>query len=529
MKKKSAVKQTESRENFIDKSIAFFSPGLAEKRLRARLSMEFLNSYTGASKKRRSLKQWRTFDNDADSDILPDLPTLRERCRDLSRNNPLASGAMKLKVTHVVGTGLRLQSKIDRTVLNLSDDQADLLEAKIQREWKLFFDSKDCDIARTLTGTEITRNAYRQAKENGDALAILPRRKVRGCAYDLKVQLIEADRLCNKDDVDDTDLLAGGIEKDSAGAPINYHFLKKHPGARYSFANNEWQVVKAFGTKTGLRNVIHLFNPTRPGQSRGVPDLAPVIELFKQLGRYSEAEIMAAVVSGNFTVFIEKEAGAAGNRQGFGYSNHGDESGQKLNDKDYKLGNGLIVELGSGEKIHDSNPGRPNPNFDNFVKSVLRQLGVGVEVPFEILMKHYISSYTAARAAWLDFWKYVLSERKLLTDNFLRPIFETFMWEAISMGRIHAPGFFLDPTIKAAYLGADFVGPSQGQINELVEVNAAGKRLELKLTTLEQETAALNGNDWEQNNVQQIKEKKKQIAGGLIADDDGKNPNNQGG
>ena len=66
-------------------------------------------------------------------------------------------------------------------------------------------------------------------------------------------------------------------------------------------------MVPAYGAQTGRRNAIHLFERRRPGQSRGVPYLAPVIETLKQLDRYTEAEIAAAVVAGLFAVFVKSE------------------------------------------------------------------------------------------------------------------------------------------------------------------------------------------------------------------------------
>jgi capsid protein len=53
--------------------------------------------------------------------------------------------------------------------------------------------------------------------------------------------------------------------------------------------------------------VIHLLDVDRIAQTRGVPMLAPVIEALKQLDRYAEAELMAAVVSAFFTVFIKTD------------------------------------------------------------------------------------------------------------------------------------------------------------------------------------------------------------------------------
>lgn len=504
--KKQSVKMS-----LVDKAVSYFNPSAGVRRLKSRFALEMLAGYDGASKTKRSLKEWLTFGNDADSDILLDLPTLRERSRDLVRNNPLAAGAIKTKVTNVIGTGLRLQSRIDRGVLNLTDEQADAWEAHAEREWRLFWESKDCDISRTLTGYGITRVAYQQVKENGDVFILMPQKSVQGFPYSRRLQIIEADRVCNADSVTDTDTLSGGIEKDEYGAPVFYHIMKQHPGAKY-IAATTWDKIPAFGAKTGLRNVIHLYNPTRPGQSRGVPDLAVIIEPLKQLGRYTEAEITAAVISGAFTVFLETESGAGG----FDYSNFSTESGQKSSDKDMKLGSGMIVELGPGESVHDSNPGRPNQAFDPFVQAILRQIGAALEIPFEILIKHFTASYSAARAALLEFWKFVKCERQWLSENFLKIVYEIWMYEAVTSGRIAAPGFLSDPLVRSAYLSCEFIGPAKGQIDELKEVKAATERVSGGFSTLADETAELTGKDWEKNHVQQVKEHNRRLEDGLI-------------
>jgi len=505
--------------NRLDRIINYVSPRAAFHRMKSRAAMTLLSSYTGASKSRRSMSAWQTLGSDADTDILNDLPTLRERSRDLCRNNPLAGGAIKTKITNVIGTGLRFQSQIKRDVLGLDEDTASKLERLIEREWRLFWDTTDVDLARTLTGHAITRMVYGQEKENGDVFVLLPRRTRKGVPYDLRLQVVEADRVCNKDNTPDTDTLAGGIERDADGAPKAYHILKHHPGAMAGGTAMEWQVREAFNAKTGLRNVLHIYNPSRPGQSRGVPDLAAVIEPLKQLSRYTEAEVMAAVVSGLFTVFVESDFGAGGGPLGqtFQYT---DDAGNRSADadNDNRLGNGLIVDLAPGEKVSTANPGRPNQAFDTFVQAILRQIGVSLELPFEILIKHFTRSYSAARAALLELWKYVLSERQLITDNFLRPVAEVWMYEAVAKGRIPAPGFFDDPAIRRAYLAGSWVGPTKGQIDELKEVKAARERIDGRLSTLARETAELTGADWDDNHVQQVKEQNAQIRDGLRTD-----------
>lgn len=100
------------------------------------------------------------------------------------------------------------------------------------------------------------------------------------------------------------------MEVDKSGEVVAYHIADHHP-LSYAYADISWQRVEAFGKTTGRRNVLHLMNRERIGQRRGVPFLAPVVESLKQLGRYTDAELVAAVVSGMFTVFIERQTQAA--------------------------------------------------------------------------------------------------------------------------------------------------------------------------------------------------------------------------
>jgi len=499
--------------NIVDKVVSYFNPVKAAKRYKSRMAMAIAGSYIGASKIRRGLKQWNPSSRDADSDSLTDLPTLRARSRDMIRNAPLAAGAINTKVTNVVGTGLKLQSRIDRAVLNLTEEQADQWEASTEREWRLFWESKDCDATRTLNGHGLTKLVYRQAKENGDVFVVLPRIKRNGFPYDLKLQVIEADRVCNKDNASNSDRLSGGILKDKYGAPKKYYILKQHPGAWRRYTKGSWEEVPAYGSVLGLPNIIHLFIRNRPGQSRGIPDLAPVIEPLKMLDRYSEAELTAAVISGMFTVFIESESGDPS----FDFSDLENETGSKTTDKDYKLASGAIIGLAGNEKVHDSNPGRPNTAFDAFTLSILRQVGTALELPFEILIKHFTASYSAARAALLEAFKYFLSERQWLSTNFNQIIYEIWMYEAIASGRIAAPGFFTDPLIRKSYLGSEWTGPAKSQIDELKEIKAAELRIDRGISTLSEVTAEMTGGDWEKKHPQSVKEHNARKEAGLIS------------
>jgi lambda family phage portal protein len=493
------------QRNLLDKAYEYVSPVKAAERMRARMTLAVAGAYTGSSTSRRSMSKWDTGSGDADSDTLYDLAKLRSRSRDLIRNNPISVGAINTNITNVIGTGLKLQSRINRNFLGISDEEASAWESNVEREFKLWSESKDCDITRTLNFYELQELAFRSSLENGDCFILLPYISRLNMPYDLRVQIIEADRVANQNYASDTEFLAGGIRKDESGAPIEYHIIKGHPGNIWSTKKLEWIVVPAFGDKTGRRNVIHLFKTLRVNQSRGIPYLAPVIESLKQLGTYTDSEAMAAVVTSMFTVFVKSASGDADLMP----MTPTDDVGGSTSDEDFKLGSGAIIGLNPDEDISIANPMRPNPAFDPFVQAILRQIGVALELPFEVLIKHFTASYSAARSSLLEAWKFFSVRREWLANNFCRPIYEAWLTEAIMLGRIPAPGFVGgDPSIQAAYFCSEWIGPSPGQIDPLKEIQAAQERINLGISTLSRETAALTGEEWESTYQQIVKERK---------------------
>ena len=324
--------------------------------------------------------------------------------------------------------------------------------------------------------------------------------------YDLRVRLIEADRLSNP--MGNTNpLIIGGVEVNPAGEVIAYHISTHHP-LSWEYSETKWTRVAAYGEKTGRRNVLHIMNRERIGQRRGVPFLAPVIEALKQLGQYTDAELTAAIVSGLFTVAIEKDENSDEDMVGAFEGEEQQADGSEENT--VELEPGLVWDLAKGEKATPLTPGRPNANFDSFVTSICRQIGAALEIPYEILLKHFTSSFTASRGALLEFWKMVKMYRNWLSADFCQPIFEEWLAEAVAKGRIAAPGFFADPLVRRAYCRAEWNGPAQGLLNPVQEVDAAAKRVENYFSTGEREAAEMNGSDFYRN-VQQRRQEKKII------------------
>lgn len=515
--------------NLIDRAIRAIAPGWALQRHKSRVALALSGGggyFGGPRGNRPALANWNPGVQDADSDISPDLVDLRAYSRDLARTSALAGGAISTVVTNVVGTGLSVQPAPDAVFLGLSDDEVKAWTDTVTREYRLWAESPDCDITRTQNIYGLQSLAFRAVLESGDVFALTPA-KGPGQPYRLAVQLVEADRVSNPARAADKAGLVQGVEMDANGAPVAYHFCNGHPGARLSTALT-WTRREAFGANTGRRNVLHLFERRRPGQSRGVPYLASVIEPLKQLTRYSEAEISAAVISAAFAVFVKMDGDAFQSIfDETQQSNYIAAAGDARWDGNIPTASmhspGKAINLMPGESIESPALGRPNAQFDPFVMSVLRQVGVGLELPFEVLVKHFQSSYSAARAALLDAWRFFRVRRDWLAGAFCQPIYELWLEEAIALGRIRAPGFFADQAYRRAWCAATWVGDGPGSIDPMKEVSAAAERIDRGISTIATESILHDGVDWEIKHAQRVREIAARRAAGLEAGAQGVN------
>jgi lambda family phage portal protein len=512
-----------------DRVLQTFAPQTAARNMYARMQMslasEFMGGYDGADRSSREMSGWAPFGTDADSSM-SGLDDLRSRSRDAVRNQPLAGGAINTTVMNTVGIGLTLQSRIDRELLNLSDAEAEAWQKHTERRYRLWANSKDCDLERKLSFNGHTQLALRNRCVNGESIVLLPIKELPGLSNPLRLQAVESDRLCNPNRVPDSKGMVGGVEKDEDGAPKRYWIMRSHPGNILYADSSRWQwdPYDAFNPKTGLRNVLHYYRSERAGQSRGIPMLAPVLEPLKDISRMSKAELKRAVVSALFTVFIKSNGQPLGNmpfapgaQQQYGgmtvTRGPGDQSAATTGN--IKLGAGAVVELGQNQEIQLADPKLPNPNFDPFFQANVRQIGLQIGIPFEVLIKHYTASYSAARAAIEDAWNFFLFMRAELVEEHCNPIYAVWLAQEVAQGTIYAPGFFADPMIRAAWLGCEWIGPNKPIINPVQEVDAAERRAVLGITTLAQETAAMNGGDWDTNIVRRGQEEKARAAAGL--------------
>lgn len=471
----------------LDRALGYLNPQWEARRIRARAQTEYLANLggfeSGQSNARRSIRTWQRPTLDADSALIPDRQLLINGSHALYRNNPMAAGAINTLVAHVVGTGLTMHSRIDAEVLGMSDDEADAWQQQTEREWRLFSETREIHLGRTLAFHSYLSMMVRNVALSGDMFTLMTFHKRAGSPYQLKLQEVDALRVSNPAFQLDSPAMRQGVERESTGAPLAFHVHATHPGSMLSTARDDWRRIPAYRAD-GLPNMLHHFRPLWPDQSRGMPWFSPVLDSLYGLGTLVKAELDAAVVNSFLTVFIKSAKGD------LSFPNPTDAN---IGTQEVALGPAAVIGLAPGEEIDVVDPKRPNSSLDAFFQLFLRLIGSALEIPHEIITKQFQSSYSAARGAFLEAWKAFTSWRAWTVRSLAQPVYEMFLVEAVSLGRITAPGFLTDPLLRKAWSEAEWVGPARGAIEEHKEVEAAKGRVELGVSTKERETAQITG------------------------------------
>lgn len=480
----------------------------------------------GASYVKKSLKGFTARSGSPREDIDAHNYTLRQRARMLYMSAPMATSAIKTNRTNVIGSGLWLNSRINRATLGLTEEQAREWQHKTEEEFELWAaDKRNCDALGVSNFYSAQGLAFSAQLLSGDVFVVIRHEPVTDKnPYGLRFQLVEADRISTPAGLLGSNLstfytqgtaangnsIYDGVEVDkNSSAIVAYYIRNTYPFEATAVPTN-WVRVEAYGKETGLPNILHIMEPERPEQYRGVTYLAQVIEPLLQARRYTDSELTAAVVESFFTAFITTEL----DPNDMPYNEVGGEGVPPVSDdeNEYEMGPGTVNLLKPGENVAFAEPKRPTGGFDAFMNAVFKQVGAALEIPADLLLKAFNASYSASRAALLEAWKAFKMRREWFIDDFCKPIYEVWLCEAVARGRIQAPGFFSDPRVKAAWLGSEWTGPSQGQLDPVKEIQAEQLACENGFSTREQATVRLNGGSYEVN-AEQLKKENELLKG----------------
>lgn len=495
----------------------------------------------GASRTSSILKSYLPIRSSARADIDANLPLLRNRSADQAINTPIGAAAIQTSAIHAIGAGLKVFPRIRYQELGLSHEEARGWQKKARREFDLWAMSKHSDLYRRNNFYDLQDMAYVAYLVDGDAFAVFRRKPpTRYMPYSLRLQILEGNRISNPMDgsfpgglgpfavemisPDTGNRIVSGVEIDADGAVEAYWICNKVQGDAVEIGKIEtWVRVKAFGDLSGMPNILQICHDIRSEQYRGVPYLAPVIETLKQVSRYTNAELTAAIIKSFFALFFTNNPSGSSDLPM--PSTYGDvrEDGEEYDPRapvvdvsEYGLGPGTLNALPAGVDVKAVDAGRSMSTFDAFVSQLIKQIGAAIGVPYEVIMKNFTSSYSASRAAMLQAWEEFKLRRTWFARDFCQPVYEAWLAEAIAIGRLDAPGFFDDPAIRAAWCHADWYGPTMSILDPVKDITGSALRVQYGLSTREREAAEMTGTDFEENLDQLAWEKERIEALGLF-------------
>lgn len=466
---------------------------------RAQFQSALLNyAQSGASTRKIAFRGSYDFVNSTKEDIEDNKEILTARSRQLFMGNTTSRAAILKIRTNVVGSGLKVKSRINNDFLGISSEQAETMQKNIEFVWKSWAESTECDIMEECNFYQLQDLAIMTMLIDGDCFIYLPYKNKKDNIFNLKMQFLDSGN-CKSTSSDEN--IYEGVEFNKDYTPIAYHFINKD-GENFRIPVKD---------STGRKQILKLMEKERIGQLRGVPLLSPVMEPLAQLGKFTNAELMSAVVSAMFTAFIKQDVNTGNSGKMLGVpqnftSKPTPDNQQQGKGIELSMGYGNLGILEPGQDMVFANPNRPNSKFEVFFNAIMKQISASLEIPFEVLLSCFNSNYSASRAAIMEAWKMYKRRRTWLSQMLCQPIFEQVIEEAVLKNYIELPGFFENKLKRKAYLGTTWYGDAQGQLDPVKEVNASILKIQNGLSTLERESMEINGSDWNENLQQQKNE-----------------------
>jgi lambda family phage portal protein len=406
--------------NWLDRAVDWLSPQAGLQRAKARAVSEILRGYEAARTGRR-MENWLTSSGDANSAADGDLQRMRDRSRDVCRNNPHAAHMKSIVAGGAVGTGIIPQADTGRPEWNKAIDAA----------FAQFCD--ECDADGQLDFYGLQRLVADGVFESGETLV---RRRLRrdgdGFHVPLQLQVMECDHI----DLAQTKNTSGGVtiqgvEFDAIGRRAGYWLYPAHPGALVSSLRDSLQSRFVPATE-----IAHVYKKTRPGQVHGAPALATVLTLLRDMDEYMDAEIVRAKIAACLAMFVEQSE-AVDTTNTIGPATTSDASGLRIE----TMRPGMILYGKPGEKAQAVVPAG-HANFAEYMKFEQHVLALGVDMFYAQFGDLSAVNWSSFRAGDRDYRAAVEAFRWLfLVPMFLETVWEWFIDAAYLAGKIPAPHY----------------------------------------------------------------------------------------
>ena len=336
-------------------------------------------------------------------------PDVRKKCRDRSRyervNNSYCRGFVGRLAHDNIGTGPRLQLRIS----GVSEDAIRQTEDRFAG-W-------------AADGVVDLAEKYRVLDEStvgdGECFGLQVTNPVVRDPVKLDLRLIETDQCETPDLAWDDATSVSGIRFDAAGNPIEYHFLKQHPG------DQAWTGFGMDYDRVSAAYVLHWFTPSRPGEVRGLPEITAALPLFAYLRRYTLAVINTAENAAAISGILETELPP---------TDYGLTATTADGEPDMQIipaVRGALMATPAGMKFKGFAAEQPTTVFHDFVRAVLTEIGCVFQAPLSVVTGNdNDSSFSGGRLNLLPYHRKAWIRRARFKTRVADPMFRAWHAEA---------------------------------------------------------------------------------------------------
>jgi len=362
------------------------------------------------------MSDWQTNNNSADIEARLAIRYIRNRTRDLERNDDYTRAFLRDLESNVIGhLGYKLMMKLKttRNTLNVKLNKA------VEDCYKQWRQPGNYDVTGKLSGVEGDKLILRSVARDGDCLI----RLVRGFPnneFKFALQLLEADQL---DENYVWNFQGGvyirmGVEMDAWRRPVAYHLWREHPGDLFP------SLVRI---RIPASEFIHPFLNERIGQSRGISWLCSSTVRLRMLSTYEKAEVVAARAAAGKMAFFTRT-------QEFEYQGDGvDDAGNIISE----VNPGTFESLPIGVDVKSLDWQHPNQNYPEFRKAVLRGVACGLGVSYNATFADLEGvNYSSLRGGELDERETWLGIQEWFKVQVKQKEFLTFLQMAILTGKL---------------------------------------------------------------------------------------------
>ncbi|MBB6236501.1 capsid protein [Pedobacter sp. AK013] len=459
--------------------------------------------------------------------IIPDYTALRARAYEAKINSDVVKIITNKFFSWVVGTGLKLQSEPNETVLGLEKIKFDAnkFSTNVEAYFSIFTSSKESSYTGMNSLDQLAAMAYECAYMGGDSLVVLRL----GDKNTVKVQVIDGQHIVSptlhKGYFDAAkekgNTILHGIELDDKGEHVAYYVLVTSADKVFG----EIERIPARGEESGLLMAWMIYSGKhRIDHQRGVSQLASILEKVAKLDRYTEATVSSAEERAKVVWTVEHSRFSEGENPLVAQIKR--NSGTTVDDDPYQLGDVVAKNISATENkmVHNLPIGskfsapdsQSEIQYEPFWKAVFYQLCASQDIPPEVALQMYNSNYSASRAA-INGWGFIINiYREKFAESFYKPIFNFWLTTHIYSNKVDAPGFIRALNEKNYYVvesfcAARFTGPIMPHIDPKKEAEAIRVMLgddSTPLMTLEQATEQLGNGSFVQNQKKITEEKK---------------------